>query len=43
MQKINIAKMIILIRELNIVNTLFICKNIIIIQKFKKLLKLNNF
>ena len=38
MQKIKIAKIIILIRELNIENTLTARKNIVKIKKFKKLM-----
>ena len=38
MQKINAAKMIILIRELNIKNMLIARKNIVKIKKFKKLM-----
>ena len=38
MQKMNAAKMIVLIRELNIENTLTARKNIVKIKKFKKLM-----
>ena len=38
MQKINIAKIIVLTSELNIENTLLARKNIVKIKKFKKLI-----
>ena len=38
MQKINTTKIIVLIYELNIKNTLTACKNIVKIKRFKKLM-----
>ena len=38
MQKMNAAKIIVLTRELNTMNTLFARKNIVEIKKFKKLM-----
>ena len=38
MQKMNVIKIIALTRELNIMNTLFLRKNIVKVKKFKKLI-----
>ena len=38
MQKMNAAKIIILIRKLNTMNTLFTRKNIVEVKRFKKLM-----